>query len=67
MSDNLPESKPYRIKVYVVMESYNLKHKGEANREVIAVKLTKDAAQSIVDQKAGRFIEKYYADKLAQS
>ena len=56
-------SDKYKVKVYAVIRKHNLTPNGEANREILAVKLTHQAAQSFVDQHVGSCIEKHVADK----
>jgi hypothetical protein len=51
------------VKVYLVMLPNNVARQGERNVRVIAAKLTRSAAQSIVDRTAGAYIEKQIADK----
>lgn len=52
-----------QVKVYLVMERLNLVPQGAANLVVRAVKLTRDAAQDIVDRTPGTFVEKHVAVK----
>lgn len=51
------------VKVYLVFLPSNVAKPGEPNRSVIAAKLTREAAQSIVDNMPGAYIEKHLADK----
>lgn len=51
------------IKVYAVMQRLNLPKAGQPNVRVMAVKLTMAAAQKIVDQNPGSWVEKHVADK----
>lgn len=51
------------VKVYAVLQHDNVAKNGAPNERIIAVKLTRSAAQHIVDQFPGTRIEKHYADK----
>lgn len=60
--DDGPNS--YGVKVYLVMLPNNVARPGEPNVKIIAYKLTRAAAQKIVDRVPGAYIEKGLADKL---
>lgn len=51
------------VKVYVVLQHQNLPLDGEPNRMIIAVKLTREAAQKVVNDIPGTYIEKHRANK----
>lgn len=51
------------VKVYLVCQFLNLSEPGRPNIEMLAAKLTRQAAQQIVDQRPGTFIRKLVADK----
>ena len=51
------------VKVYVVLQHKNLIGKDEPNVRVVATRLTRGAAQSIVDAMPGTWIEKHVATK----
>lgn len=55
--------KPMEIKVYVVCQRRNLIREGEANVQLVAARLTRAAAQEIVDRTPGTWIEKLVATK----
>jgi hypothetical protein len=52
-----------QVKTYVVLQKNNVARDGEPNEKVIAVKLTRGAAQAIVNRNPGTRIEKHLADK----
>jgi hypothetical protein len=52
-----------QVKVYVVCMRRNLFKPGENNVQIIAARLTRAAAQAIVDRTPGTFIEKLIASK----
>jgi hypothetical protein len=52
-----------QIKVYLVVQRQTLARPGEPNTRIIAARLTRSAAQEIVDQIPGTFIEKHLALK----
>ena len=54
---------PLAVKVYLVLQTINVARDGAPNREVIAARLTKAAADEIVDRVAGTYVEKYVAIK----
>lgn len=56
-------NRDWRVKVYVVVQKNNLALAGEPNINVLAAKLTRTAAQSIVDKMPGTSIIKLVADK----
>lgn len=62
--DASASKKPMAVKVYLVLLTNNVAQDGEANRRIIAAKLTRGAAQRIVDNLPGAYIEKVEADKL---
>lgn len=51
------------IKVYVVMQRINTREEGRINSRVIDTKLTRQAAQDIVDRMPGTWIVKQVATK----
>ena len=51
------------IKVYLVCQFLNLVEPGRANVHIVNAFLTRSAAQRIVDEKPGTFIEKHIAVK----
>lgn len=51
------------IKVYVVLQRLNLPKPGQPGVRVMAVKLTMAAANKIVEQNPGTWVEKHVADK----
>lgn len=51
------------IKVYLVCRFLNLAQQGQPNIEMLAAKLTRRAAQQIVDEHTGTFIQKLLAVK----
>lgn len=55
--------KSIAIKVYLVMLRHNLPKQGEPNVEVIAAKLTREAAEAIRAKQPGTYIEKHIATK----
>lgn len=61
-SDAQPKGK-MQIKVYLVMQRQSLPRPGEANIRILAARLTRSAAQQIVDDTPGTFIEKHLALK----
>lgn len=52
------------VKIYLVIQKVNLPKEGEPNRVVVAAKLTRSAADAIVNQVAGCYVHKIRADKL---
>lgn len=56
-------SDKYRVKVYLVVRANNIAKAGEPNLEIVAAKLTQQAAQSYVDKHVGCRIQKHIADK----
>jgi hypothetical protein len=52
--------KSMTVKTYVVLQRDNIR----GTESVIAVKLTADAAQKIVDKTPGTRVQKFIADKL---
>jgi hypothetical protein len=52
-----------QIKVYLVLQLLNLAPPGQSNVRVVAARLTREAAQRIVDSTPGTFIEKHVAVK----
>ena len=59
----LTEKSKLTVKVYVVCLRRNLFREGEPNIQLLAARLTRAAAQEIVDRTPGTFIEKLVADK----
>lgn len=55
--------KPIEVKVYVVCQRRNIARPGEANVTLLAARLTRAAAQEIVDRTPGTYIEKLVANK----
>ena len=53
----------YVVSVYVVHQHINVAKDDEANSRIIAARLTKGAAQTIVDSTPGTWIEKLTATK----
>lgn len=51
------------VKVYLVIQTINVARDGSPNREVIAARLTRAAADEIVDRVVGTHVEKYLAIK----
>lgn len=51
------------LKVYLVLQRVNLPKESEANVRVISARLTRDAAQKVVDAIPGTWIEKQVATK----
>ena len=51
------------LKVYVVLQRFNLPRHPEANVKVVATKLTRKSAQAVVDITPGTWIEKHVATK----
>jgi len=56
-------AKSTTVKVYAVLQHDNVAKNGAPNERIIALKLTRSAAQLIVDRFPGTRIEKHYADK----
>jgi hypothetical protein len=57
--------KPIEVKVYVVCQRRNIARPGEANVTLLAARLTRAAAQEIVDRTPGTYIEKLVANKAS--
>ena len=55
--------RPIAIKVYLVIQSINVARDGEQNSRIIAARLTRSAAQEIVDATPGTWVEKHSAVK----
>jgi hypothetical protein len=55
--------KPIEVKVYIVCQRRNLAKPGETNVTLLAARLTRAAAQEIVDRNPGTWIEKLVANK----
>lgn len=55
--------RPIAIKVYVVLQRDNLARDGQPNVSILAVRLTKKAAQEISDRIPGTKVEKHLAIK----
>lgn len=55
--------KKMAVKTYVVLQRVNLPKEGEPTAKVIAVRLTHGAAQALVDELPGTYIEKHIATK----
>ena len=51
------------IKVYLVIERSNVARPGQANRKIVAVKLTRKAAEDYVAGHPGTYVEKHVATK----
>lgn len=67
MSDSQERGKRgLRIKTYVVLSRRNLTKPGEPNVEVVAVLLSRAAAQAIIDKVPGTYFEKHLAVKDLQ-
>ena len=62
-SEKQPSKKPFVVKVYLVFVSLNTAKDGQANRKIVAAKLTWSAANHIKDQIPGSYVERVYADK----
>jgi len=58
-----PEKGKMQIKVYLVLQRINLPRPGEPNVRIVATRLTRAAAQSVVDTTSGTYIEKQVAQK----
>jgi hypothetical protein len=52
-----------QIKVYIVLQRVNLPRPGEPNVRIVATRLTRGAAQALVDHSPGCYIEKQVALK----
>lgn len=52
-----------QIKVYLVCMRRNVAKPGEPNVQIIAARLTRSAAQAMVDATPGTYIEKHVAVK----
>ena len=52
-----------QIKVYLVMQRVGLPRPGEPNVKILAARLTRTAAQEMVDAIPGTYIEKQLASK----
>lgn len=52
-----------QVKVYLVCQRRNLVPDGEPNINMLAAKLTRAAAQEIVDRTPGTYIQKMFASK----
>lgn len=57
------EGKTMQIKVYVVLQINNVARPGEPNERIVATKLTRSAAQDVVNAHPGTRIEKHLATK----
>lgn len=57
------EKRRIQVKVYLVCMRLNLARPGEPNIRIIAARLTRAAAQEIVDRTPGTYIEKMFASK----
>lgn len=57
------DSRRIQVKVYLVCMHMNLSRPGEPNIKIIAARLTRAAAQEIVDRTPGTYIEKLFASK----
>ncbi len=55
--------RPLAIKVYVVMQRINIAHGDELNSRIIAARLTSAAADDIVKENPGTWVEKHVAVK----
>jgi hypothetical protein len=51
------------VKIYIVVQRRNLVREGEPNITLLAARLTRAAAQEIVDRTPGCYIEKLVANK----
>lgn len=60
---NAQEKRRIQVKFYVVCMRRNLFAAGEPNIQLIAAKLTRAAAQEVVDRTPGTYIEKMVATK----
>ena len=65
-SGQLTEKRRIQVKVYIVCQRRNLFKEGESNVQLIAARLTRAAAQEIVDRTPGTYIEKLVADKTGR-
>ncbi len=54
---------PIAIKVYLVLQRINVARDGQVNSRVIAARLTKSAADDVVCDTAGTWVEKHTAVK----
>ena len=54
---------PMAVKTYVVLQRLNLTRQDEVNSTIIAVRLTKAAAEEIRDANPGTWVEKHVAIK----
>ena len=52
-----------QIKAYVVLLPNNVAASGEPNREIIAVKLTREKADEVVAEYPGAYVERHIATK----
>ena len=52
-----------QVKIYLVCQRRNLVPEGEVNVHIMAAKLTRAAAQEIVDRTPGTYIQKMFATK----
>lgn len=59
----MADSGRYGVKVYAVLQRDHLPKAGGPNSRIIAVRLTKQAAQAIVDVTPGTRVEKHFATK----
>jgi hypothetical protein len=57
------DDRTMQIKVYIVLQRNNVARDGEPNERIIATRLTRSAAQGIVDIHPGTRIEKHLATK----
>ncbi len=55
--------RPIAIKVYLILQSINVARGDEQNSRIIAARLTRQAAQDIVDSTTGTWVEKHIAVK----
>lgn len=53
----------YVTKTYVVLQRNNVARPGQANSKIIAVRLTRAAADAIRDANPGSWVEKHEATK----
>lgn len=58
-----PKRKGVQIKTYVVMITNNLAGEGEPPMTILAVKLTRAAADKVANSIAGAFVDRHIATK----
>lgn len=56
-------SEKMRVKVYLVVQNLYAARDGKPNQQIIAARLTQRAANEIVENTPGTFIQKVYATK----